>query len=122
RLAEARMLLDVLADFVAVLVGHDHVGDDHVGTLLLDLHERGGGIVAGDHVDVLAAERDLDDFAHRGRVVDEIYRPCGGHSYWPASDEACSSPSSPSRSASSMSSVAERITVRVCAVAPGMNL
>src|ERR1041384_6279794 len=108
-LAEAGMLFDVLTDLIAILVGHDHVGDDHVGALLLDLHESGGGIVAGDHVDVLAAERDLDDFAHGGPVIDEIYGRSGGHSYWPPSDESCSSPSSTSRSASSMSSVAERI-------------
>ena len=60
------MVLDVLADFVAVLVVHDHIGDHNVGRLLLDLGERRGGVVAGDHVDVLAPEGDLDHLAHRG--------------------------------------------------------
>src|SRR5437899_51821 len=66
------MLLDVAADGVAVLVGHDDVGDDDVGAMLLELGESGGGIGAGDDVVVLAAESDFDDFAHGGGVVDEI--------------------------------------------------
>src|SRR2546423_6535853 len=114
------MLLDVLADFVAILVGHDDVGDDHVGPGLLDLNECCGGIVAGDDVDVLAAEGDLDDFAHGGAVVNEIDGGGGTHSAPPA--DISFSPSSNSRRASSISSVAERNTVRVVAVAPGTNL
>ena len=114
------MLLDVLADFIAVFVGHDDVGDDHVGPGLFDLGEGAGSIMAGDDVDVLAAEGDLDDLAHGGAVVNEIDGGCRTHSEPPA--DISFSPSSSSRRASSMSSVAERSTVRVVAVAPGTNL
>src|SRR3954454_20529605 len=119
------MLLDVLADLVAIFVGHDDVGDHDGGALLLDHRERGCGVVARDHVDVLATERDLDDLAHRRRVIDEIDSGCGAlrhvaHCGPPSASSRSSS--STSRSASSISSVAERSTVRVAAVAPGTNL
>src|SRR5258708_19207641 len=72
RFAELRMLLDLAADRVAVLIGHDDVGDDRIGRVLLKLRNRGGGVAGGDHRDVFAAESDLDDFAHGGAVVDKI--------------------------------------------------
>src|SRR5690242_16298547 len=37
RAVQLGMLLDALTDFVAILVGHDHVGDHNVGSLLLDV-------------------------------------------------------------------------------------
>ena len=133
------MLLDLGADGVAVLIGHDDVGDDHVGAVLFELGECGSGVGAGDDVDVLAAERDFDDFAHGGAVVNEIdggralgfyrravlrfavtFRRCRRHGHQfihrvahRASVSAMSrAVSSYSRMASSMRSVAERRTVR----------
>ena len=70
--AELRMLLDLGADGVAVGVGHDDVGDDGVRGILFELREGRSGVGAGDDVDALAAESDLDDFAHGGGVVDEV--------------------------------------------------
>src|SRR5262249_32908640 len=72
--AEIGMLLDVAADGVAVLIGHDDVGDDDVGAIFGKLCEGGSSVGAGDDVVVLAAESDFDDFAHGGRVVDEVDR------------------------------------------------
>jgi len=71
-MSKLRVLLDLGADRVAVLIRHDHVGDDRVGRILLELRERGSGVGAGDDVEVLAPESDLDDFAHGRGVVDEI--------------------------------------------------
>jgi hypothetical protein len=79
RAGELWILLDVLADLVAIFIGHDHVGDDDVRLGLLDLSEGGGGIVAGYDVDVLAAEGDLDDLAHGGAVINEINGWRGAH-------------------------------------------
>ncbi len=67
-----RMLLDLAADRVAVLIGHDDVGDDCVGRILFELCHRGGGVARGNHRDVLPAESNLDDFTHGGAVVNEI--------------------------------------------------
>src|SRR5579859_3829978 len=125
RFAQPRMLFDVLADFVSVFLRHDDVGDDDVGRVLFDLLQRRVRVAAGDDLDVLAPERDLDDFAHRRRVVDEVHRRCRrlwrvAHCEPPSALPA--SLSSSSRKASSISSVADRITVRVAAVAPGTNL
>src|SRR5690348_16656887 len=124
------MLLDLAAYGVAVLVGHDHVGDDNVGLVLVELREGGSRIRAGDHVDVFPTERDLDDFAHGGAVVDEIHgwRTLGlfvvqrwnGHRFAHSASLSAMSrvPSSYSRMASSMRSVADRSTVRCGEVVP----
>src|SRR6266478_9907530 len=121
--AEFGMLLDLRADGVAVLIGHDDIGDDDIRRILFELRERRGGIGAGDDVEALATESNLDDFAHGGAVVDEIDRGrafrrrighrwdghCFAHS---ASLSAMSRVlSSNSRMASSMRSVALRSTV-----------
>ena len=66
------VLLDELADFVAVFVRHDDVGDHGIRRGLAELRERRGGVGAGDDVNILLAEGDLDHFAHGGAVVDEI--------------------------------------------------
>src|SRR5947209_8410673 len=114
------MTLDVLADVIAIFAGHDHIGNHHVRPGLLDLAQSGGGIVMGHHVDVLAPEGDLNDFAHGRAVINEIN--CGDSAHQkPPSGPSCASSSS-SRSASSINSVAERRTVRVEAVSPGTNL
>src|SRR5581483_5405521 len=77
RAVQLGMLLDALTDFVAILVGHDHVGDHNVGSLLLDVGQSGGRVGIRDHVDVLTPKRDLDYLAHGGTVVDE-YNGWGG--------------------------------------------
>src|SRR6266436_7669922 len=66
------MLLDLAADRVAVLIGHDDVGDDGIGRRLFELSDGGRSIARGDDGDVLAAKGNLDDFAHGGAVVNEI--------------------------------------------------
>src|ERR1043166_5274910 len=66
------MLLDLTAHGVAVLIGHDDIGDDGVGRILIKLRDGGGGVAKCDHGNIFAAEGDLDDFAHGGTVVDEI--------------------------------------------------
>ncbi len=73
------MLLDELADFIAVFIGHDDVCDDHIGASALDLAERGGGIAIGDDIDVLTPESDLDDLTHGGAIVNEVNGWSGGH-------------------------------------------
>ena len=134
RLAELRILLDLAANRITVLIGHNHVGNDHIGMMLFELGEGGGCIGAGDHVDVFAAKRDLDDFAHGGAVVNEVHGGSvlclGCAERWRgdglahcASLSASSSvvlfvASSYSRIASSIRSVAERSTVRWVDVAP----
>src|SRR5580700_7985777 len=128
RLAEPVVLLDELANLVAVFVRHDYVGDHHIRSGLVELLERGSGIRAGDHVDVFLAKSDLDHFAHSGAVVDEIYRwstscfrvVCFAHDI--SFSISSRSPSSNSRMASSKRSVAERNTVLCVAVAPYTNL
>src|ERR1700730_10002811 len=138
------MFLDELADFVAVFIGHDHVGDDRVGSGVAELRKGRGGVRAGDNVYIFLAEGDLDDFAHGGAVVNEIDRRSAGggesrrfahsdsfstlsgaagcsESCWaPSSESRCDS--SNSRMASRSRSVAERSTVRCVAVAPYTNL
>ena len=47
RCAELRMLLDLAADGVAVLIGHDDIGDDGVGRSLLELRNGGSGVASG---------------------------------------------------------------------------
>src|SRR5437879_5788683 len=56
-----RVLLDLGADGVAVLIGHDDVGDDGIGRILRELSQSGGGVGARDDVDALAAKGNLDD-------------------------------------------------------------
>src|SRR6185312_10152896 len=63
----------------AVFVGHDDVGDHDIRRILLDTGQRGGSVGVRDHVDVLAAECDLDDFAHGGAVIDKHYRWSARH-------------------------------------------
>src|SRR5712692_6854446 len=117
------MLLDLGANGVAVLTGHDDVGDHGIGRILRELRKSGGGVAAGDDVDALAAKSNLDDFAHGGAVVNEIDRGralCGrigqgryGHCFAHSASLSAMSraPSSNSRIASSMRSVALRSTV-----------
>src|SRR5205807_5404063 len=84
------------------------------------LMQGAGGIVAGDHVDVLAPEGDLDHLPHGRAVINEI--DSRGRAHWkPPSALSCAA-SSHSRRASSISSVADLSTVRVAALAPGTNL
>ena len=73
------MLLDVLADLIAVFVRHDDVGDDHVGSALFQLLEGARGVRIGDHVDVLTAKGDLDYLTHGCAVVNKSYYRCGAH-------------------------------------------
>src|SRR5262249_47369443 len=128
--AQFGVFFDLAANGVAVLVRHDHVGDDHIRAFLLELRESRSSVGAGNHVDVFASERNLDDFAHGGAVVDKIYRgnALGGRFLERGNDHGfthCASlsaisrePSSTSRMASSMRSVAERSTVRCVDVVP----
>src|SRR5579859_444251 len=120
RLRQRRMVLDVLADFIAVFSGHDHVGDHDIGLGLFDLAQGAGGIVAGNHVDVFPTEGDLDHLAHGRAVVDEI--DSGGRAHQIPPSALSWAASSHSRRASSISSVADLSTVRVAALAPGTNL
>ena len=69
---ELRILFDLAADGVAILIGHDDIRDDDIGRMLFELVERGGGVGAGDDKNIFAAKGDLDDFAHGGAVIDEI--------------------------------------------------
>src|ERR1700682_309303 len=129
-----RVLLDLRADRVAVLVRHDDVGYDRIGRIVRELPERGSGVAASDYVDALAAESNLDDFAHGGAVVDEIdrgralrgrigqgrYGHCFAHE--PSLSAMSRAPSSNSRMASSMRSVELRSTVCCVEVLPYTNL
>src|SRR5580700_3421296 len=125
-----RVLLDLAANGVAVLIRHNHVGDHDVRLVLLKLSQCGSGVGASDDVDVLTAKRDLDDFTHGRAVIDKINRRYPlrfrflqrwnnhrlAHS---ASLSAMSrDPSSYSRMASSIRSVADRNTVRCGELAP----
>jgi hypothetical protein len=65
-------LLNLAAHGIAVLVRHDYVRNDHVGRMLLKLRKRGRSVGTGNHVNVFAAKSDLDDFAHRRAVINEI--------------------------------------------------
>src|SRR5690242_17212396 len=124
------MLFDLAADGITVLVRHDHVRDNHIRLVLFELRQSGRRVRASDHIDALSAKRDLDDFAHRGAVIDKIHRGyalrfgflqrwnshCFAHS---ASLSAIlCAPSSYSRMASSIKSVADRSTVRCGEVVP----
>src|SRR5258707_14508524 len=114
------MVFDELANFIAVFAGHDHVGDHDRWLRGLDLSQRGGSVVTGDYVDVLAPEGDLDHLAHGCAVVNEVNSRGRAHCR-PPSELVCA-PSSSSRKASSSSSVGDRSTVRVDALSPGKNL
>src|SRR6478609_10977259 len=114
------MRLDMLADVVAVLVRHDHVCNHNVRVRGFDLFQRDRGVMAGDNVNVFPAEGDLDYLTHGRTVVNEIDSGDRAH-LKPPSPLSCADSSS-SRSASSISSVAERSTVRVEALSPGRNL
>src|ERR1700735_654636 len=124
RLAKSIVLLDELANVIAVFVRHDYVGDHHIRSDLVELLERGSGIRAGDDVNILLAKSDLHHLAHSGTTLDEVHRwsPCCFQVLCFAHDPSFSissrSPSSNSRMASSKRSVAERNTVRWVALAP----
>src|SRR5207245_11670288 len=108
---------------IAVRVRQDDGGNDNVRWILVKLRHRRRRICARDDVETLAPERDLDDFAHGGAVIDEIdgrrlfcrrvrQRENGHRFAHCASLSAVSrEDSSTSRMASSMRSVAERKTV-----------
>src|SRR5207248_4859658 len=85
-----------------------------------NLLQRGRSIVASHHVDVFPPEGDLDHLAHGRTVVNKVDSGRRAHRK-PPSPLSCAA-SSNSRSASSISSVAERSTVRVAALSPGKNL
>src|SRR5271165_622271 len=68
------MLLNLAAHRKAILVRHDHVGDHHVGSVLLELRNRRLRIAARDHVEIFPSEGNLDYFAHGRAVIDEIHR------------------------------------------------
>src|SRR5271170_3052008 len=124
------MLLNLAANGIAVLIRHNHVGNHYIRLVLFKLGECGRGVRAGDDVDVLAAERDLDDLTHGRAIIDKINRWCALRfrfiQRWNshrlahrASLSAMSrSPSSNSRMASSIRSVADRNTVRCGEVVP----
>src|SRR5258708_31587790 len=127
---EFRMLLDLAANGVPVLIRHNHVRDHNVRLVLFKLRQSGRGIRASDYIDVLAPKRDLDNFAHGCAVIDKINRWRSlcfrlvqrrdshrlAHS---ASLSAMSCAfSSYSRMASSIRSVADRSTVRCGEVVP----
>src|SRR3954462_6643005 len=114
------MRLDVLANVVAILVRHDYVGDHDVRPGGFDFSQRRRRIMAGHHVDVLPPEGDLDYLAHGRTVVNKVDSGIRSHQK-PPSIESCAASSS-SRRASSISSVADRSTVRVAALSPGRNL
>ena len=128
--AELGVLANLGADGVAVSVRHDDVGDDCIRRILIELPEGRSRIRAGDDIEILAAERDLDDFAHGGAVIDEIdggrlscrrIRQRGnGHRFAHCASLSAVSrdASSTSRMASSIRSVAERKTVRCDDVIP----
>ena len=76
-LPKARMLLDVLADLVAVASRHDDVGDDDVRGAVVHQVHGAAGVMAGDDVKVFAAEGDFNHLAHGCAIVDEIdHRLC----------------------------------------------
>src|SRR5579864_2203268 len=131
--AQLRILLNKPANFVTVFVGHDDVRNNCVGDGTGKLRQGGCGIMTGDHVNGLATERNLDDFAHGRAVIDEIYgwnafggndrrlahgrsnSDFSGTTWSPDRGMLSASPSassSSSRMASSMRSVDERNTVR----------
>src|ERR1700690_127325 len=124
RLAELFVLLDEFADFVTVLVWHDHVRNDGVGHGLGELRERSGSVCAGDYVDVFLAKGNLDHLAHGGAVVNKIdgrstnSREGLSFAHCDSFSTSSRSSSSNSRMASINKSVAERSTVRCAAVAP----
>ena len=65
------MLLDVLANFVPIFVGHDDVADHNIGDIRIHHANRAGCIVASHDIDILSPEGDLNNFAHRRAVVDK---------------------------------------------------
>ena len=63
------VLLDELADLVAVLLRHDDVAENDVRTDLLDLLDGESAVADGHHVEVLVGEGQLDDLLDRDAVV-----------------------------------------------------
>src|SRR5215471_2825696 len=132
--AETGILLDLAANGVTVLIGHDDVGDHDVGAGLFELRDRGGRVGTSNHMDVFAAESNLNHFAHGGAVVNEINgwdallrrfiqgREHHGFVYRASLFAMSRESSSTSRMASSIKSVAERSTVRCGEVVPYTNL
>src|SRR5215468_5864683 len=73
------MLFNVLADFIAVFVRHDDIGDDDVWSILLELFQRAHRIWIGNHINVLTAKGDLDYLTHGCAVINKSYCGCGAH-------------------------------------------
>src|SRR6185437_9228304 len=115
------VILDELANLIAVLFRHNDVCDHNIRSCLLNFAERHSGIVRCDHIHVLTAKSDLDHFPHGRAIVNEIDGWDGSHQNPPSVVSSCSDSSS-SRNAVNMSSVADRKTVRVAALSPGINL
>src|ERR1035441_9132078 len=103
RLAHLGMLLDVLADLVTIFFRHDHVGDDDIRRGFVHHAESAVGVMAGDDVDIFAAEGNLDYLTHGRTVINKINYRTGTHRRMPPSSCCCSRSSSISRSASSIS-------------------
>jgi len=70
-LAQLRVALDRLAQLVAVLPGHDHVGENDVGLRLPGARQRILAVVDGRDLVVLAGEGDADDLLDRDGVIRE---------------------------------------------------
>src|SRR5258708_40374321 len=101
------MTLDVLANVIAVFVGHDDISDHDIWPGLFNLDQGQGSVMAGDNIDVLAPEGDLDHLAHGGAVIDEIHSGGSAHRASPPSESSCAA-SSRSPTASTISCVAYR--------------
>jgi len=70
-LAELRVTLDRLAQLVAVLLGHHHVGEDDVGLGLARPRQRVLAVVDGRDLVVLVREGDAHDLLDRDGVIRE---------------------------------------------------
>src|SRR5260370_30635550 len=124
------MMIDLCVAGITGLFRHYHAGDDDVRAVLFELCQRRGSVGSVNHIYILAAKSDLDDFAHGGAVVDEVDIGCpfgrsfaqrwNGHRFAHSASLSAMSrvPSSYSRMASSMRSVAERNTVRCVDAVP----
>src|SRR5258706_10987026 len=114
RRAKQRMLLYVLAELVSILIGHNDVANHGIGRRLLELSDGGGHVSAGHDIKILAAKRDLYDFAHRSAVINKInvrfgFRPaCKKIDHGSSLSASSRCASSNSRMASSNKSVARR--------------
>src|SRR5712671_140218 len=122
------MLLYVLTELVSSLVGHNDVADYSIGRRLIKLSDGRGHVGASHDIKILAAKRDLDHFAHRGAVINEInirfgFRPaCKKIDHGSSLSASSRCASSNSRMASSNKSVARRCTVRSFAIVPVTSL